>query len=549
MENRSQESENPHETVILVFNEERFEVKKQNLIDKSQYFAARLSGNYRDHLQTELVIDFDIPLISLQDFIDWISNDDENDISAKMINYNTKEFDCILDLLKLSCIFVADNLENIVTDWLENNISPKHAIDIWLLSQELNINTLRDCSLAVCLDRFDELPLTSIYELSKENLLKLIGNINIRSSTSYLSDIAQKWMKHHDDFTIPLDIIKNKETKILHSVISYDRTLKSDEINSEQFIYCWDGKEFFELTSFKYPKNIIDASTGKNALKGMQIICRRYDLYLCGGEFGIGSGKFNTYVWRYSLISKKWYLETVMPTKRRHMIAAFVKNKLVLMGGVGQYREKLDSVDIYDIYTGEWVLECTKIPRQFVSVPQHFVFDEKVIVYIFDMTLYIYSPDKNAWDMELDFITQLNNGLITCRAMPCYFDINYNENDYKGTLILKIVTEVYNKEDNLKTDCSLPICYNGICPCHKAHIIHQNHFDMIYIHKRIDPYKMSLNPILLCTSFKTKPEMIQFQDIPIQECHQNKILSCYTDVRYNHLMHPAQLHTTNLDHA
>lgn len=41
-----------------------------------------------------------------------------------------------------------------------------------------------------------------------------------------------------------------------------------------------------------------------------------------------------------------------MPTKRRHMIAAFVKNKLVLMGGVGQYREKLDSVDIYDIYTG-----------------------------------------------------------------------------------------------------------------------------------------------------------------------------------------------------
>jgi hypothetical protein len=66
MENRSQESENPHETVILVFNEERFEVKKQNLIDKSHYFSARLSGNYRDHLQTELVIDFDIPLISLQ---------------------------------------------------------------------------------------------------------------------------------------------------------------------------------------------------------------------------------------------------------------------------------------------------------------------------------------------------------------------------------------------------------------------------------------------------------------------------------------------------
>jgi len=43
-----------------------------------------------------------------------------------------------------------------------------------------------------------------------------------------------------------------------------------------------------------------------------------------------------------------------MPIERRDMITVFLKNKLVLMGGVGRYRQKLQSVDIYDIYTGNF---------------------------------------------------------------------------------------------------------------------------------------------------------------------------------------------------
>lgn len=35
------------------------------------------------------------------------------------------------------------------------------------------------------------------------------------------------------------------------------------------------------------------------------------------------------------------------------MITVFVKDKLLLVGGVGRYRQKLQSVDIYDIHTGD----------------------------------------------------------------------------------------------------------------------------------------------------------------------------------------------------
>lgn len=43
-----------------------------------------------------------------------------------------------------------------------------------------------------------------------------------------------------------------------------------------------------------------------------------------------------------------------MPVERRHMITIFLKNKLLLIGGVGRYRRKLRTIDIYDIYTGDF---------------------------------------------------------------------------------------------------------------------------------------------------------------------------------------------------
>jgi len=62
----------------------------------------------------------------------------------------------------------------------------------------LSLNILRDVSLAFCLDHFDDLSLNSIYELSKENFLKLIENINITSTKAYLLKVSNKWMDHHN---------------------------------------------------------------------------------------------------------------------------------------------------------------------------------------------------------------------------------------------------------------------------------------------------------------------------------------------------------------
>jgi len=59
MENKSQEINKSRDTVILILKENRFEVEKQKLISKSQYFAALLSENYLDYRQTEYIIKYE----------------------------------------------------------------------------------------------------------------------------------------------------------------------------------------------------------------------------------------------------------------------------------------------------------------------------------------------------------------------------------------------------------------------------------------------------------------------------------------------------------
>ncbi|XP_024883880.1 uncharacterized protein LOC112462378 [Temnothorax curvispinosus] len=406
------------ETVTLILKEDskekRFEVQKQKLMDKSLYFAALWSADYREYDQTEHTINY--PHISsqmLQDFIYWIQH---YKIFTSATRYDEKELIRLLNLLDLSVLFAADKLIEDITDKLERHFMlPIYAIKIWLLAQKLNVKVLRDLSLDVCLDRFSELPLDSIYDLSKENFLKLIGNINIRATESYLVDVTREWNnRHHKDFTVPLNIIENKEAKILYGIISCEHN------NREQYIHCWDGNDFFELTSFEYPPDIIErcSKTG-NSLEGMQITARsmQYDLYLCGGEYGIGSGIFNENVWRYSLISKKWILEADMPVERRHMITVFLKDKLYLVGGVGRHEDALDTIDIYDIYTG-------------------------VQTYFF-----IYFPDEDIWRTQdalysIRLYSAANDVPILTKTMSCYIDVADRDK-----MVLKTITETCNVEE------------------------------------------------------------------------------------------------------
>ncbi|XP_071642216.1 uncharacterized protein [Temnothorax longispinosus] len=559
------------ETVTLILKEDskekRFEVQKQKLMDKSLYFAALWSANFREYDQTEHTINY--PHISsqmLQDFIYWIQH---YKIFTSATKYDEKELIRLLNLLDLSVLFAADKLIEDITDKLERHFMlPIYAIKIWLLAQKLNVKMLRDLSLDVCLDRFSELPLDSIYDLSKEDFLKLIGNINIRATESYLVDVTREWNnRHHKDFTVPLNIIENKEAKILHGIISCEHN------NREQYIHCWDGNDFFELTSFEYPPDIIDrcSKTG-NSLEGMQITARRYDLYLCGGEYGIGSGIFNENVWRYSLISKKWILEADMPVERRHMITVFLKDKLYLVGGVGRDRQELRTIDIYDIYTGVWTSSGSEMPcmsRLYSVVPEYFIFNAKLIIFIFQTHFFIYFPDEDIWrTQDALYWIRLESApsdapILTLKTMSCYIDVADQDK-----MVLKAITETCNVEgcNNIIKIFSYPTKNNS------AKVIYDNPRVRQIFSENNDRYFFVLIPFFRHTREKMEEEpaallcsdlddivhnkhTLHLHSIPIRDPRKLRSLFftekkiCSLPVRrfFNlRILHPAHLHTTNL---
>lgn len=85
---------------------------------------------------------------------------------------------------------IKDIIEIIENHWL----IPEWAIEIWLVAQDLCLNLLRDISLAVCLDRFEELSVDKLLCLTKYEFIKLIGNVNLRARKCYLWDLRQMWM-------------------------------------------------------------------------------------------------------------------------------------------------------------------------------------------------------------------------------------------------------------------------------------------------------------------------------------------------------------------
>ncbi|XP_043252862.1 uncharacterized protein LOC122397643 [Colletes gigas] len=385
------------ETLTLILDDCRIKVNKEKLASKSCYFASLFSHNFNDSHNKEHVINYDIPLATLENFVEWIHDDMDrveiqcHSLKASMTKFVNKNFTELLSLLQLSVLFVVDELTNdaidiIVINWL----LPEKLIDIWLLAQELNVKVLQDICLATCLDRFEELPLPSLVELSKKNITLLLQYVNVRASIEYLQFVRNEWIQHHMRSDIP-DIKCERQLKFIQGIVVYKMY---ECTKKDPYLYIWNHNVFSKCTELKHKQ------CSENSIMGMQVASRGFNIYTVGGEMGLGTGKFNDIIWRYSLISKKWYYQAKLPIPRRHMVVAFLKNKLTIVGGVGKHRLKLFSVDILDIHTGEWK-KGAKVPESFTEIQPYCVKDGKLFLLL--STIYIYYLEGNYWQTILNY--------------------------------------------------------------------------------------------------------------------------------------------------
>ncbi|XP_054000313.1 uncharacterized protein LOC128887879 isoform X1 [Hylaeus anthracinus] len=379
------------EILTLILDDHRIKVNKERLAKQSRYFASLFSHNFNDSHDKEHVVNYDISLSTLKSFVEWIHDDAEpvdvlcHPLKVSMSKFVKENFIELLNLLQLSVLFMVDELTNEAIDIITINwLLPDKVIDIWLLAQELNIKVLQDMCLATCLDRFEELPLPSLLELTKSNITLLLQNVNTRSSMEYLCFVRNQWIHHHMTPDIP-DIMENRLLKFIQGIVVY-KTYEC--INKDPYLYIWKDNVLSKCMQLKHKQD------SESSIVGMQVTSRGFNIYTVGGEMGLGTGHFNNIIWRYSLLSKKWYYEAKMPVPRRHMIAVFLKNKLTIIGGVGRHRLKLFTTDILDIHTGTWK-KGAKVPESFTSVPPHCVMDGKL--FLINTSVFIYYPEGNYW--------------------------------------------------------------------------------------------------------------------------------------------------------
>lgn len=85
---------------------------------------------------------------------------------------------------------------------------------------------------------------------------------------------------------------------------------------------------------------------------------------------------------------------------------------------------------MFEQYIGTWT-SGAEMHFEFTNVPEHFIFNDKLIIYQYVPTIYIYFPDKDVWAAtfskhpKLEF-SPADIPILTFKTMPCYIGKCYN---------------------------------------------------------------------------------------------------------------------------
>ncbi|XP_022235704.1 kelch-like protein 17 isoform X2 [Limulus polyphemus] len=129
-----------------------------------------------------------------------------------------------------------------------------------------------------------------------------------------------------------------------------------------------ESKESFEMLTSLYV-----GEQRSSPLKGYSACCVGKNIYILGGEYGIGTGRWNKNVWMFDVFQKKWSLVSVMPSSRRHFQTCVLNGCLYLLGGFGSYRVVLFSVECYNTKTG-WLQQIIHLAYASLDVDSHKLF-------------------------------------------------------------------------------------------------------------------------------------------------------------------------------
>ncbi|XP_076334309.1 kelch-like protein 25 [Tachypleus tridentatus] len=243
-----------------------------------------------------------------------------------------------------------------------------------------------------------------IYVTDNSNLsdvrdkLKIIENRYSRVVSSGQNTNSQE--KQDEYFKLWKDVVsfvfcKQKRCVPMSPVMIGTQISEIDKIPGEnshgllQGLIYNESKESFEMVTSLYV-----GEQRSSPLKGYSACCIGKNIYILGGEYGIGTGRWNKSVWMFDVFQKKWSLVSMMPSSRRHFQICVLNGCLYLLGGFGSYRVVLFSVECYNTKTGEWSI-LPSLQNPLFSSP---AVSHAGRLFVFTKNIYTYHFESEVWE-------------------------------------------------------------------------------------------------------------------------------------------------------
>lgn len=174
-----------------------------------------------------------------------------------MQKYLSDNFNDLKQLLELSIIYTVEELSQELSDIIiQHWLKPLLLLEIWRLSRELSLTALIDVSFYACLERFMELPVKDLNDISSNDFLQLVCNVNIESSLDHLTFVINERLKKESScvqnedtqFISQLDKLLNKldsperKPTVMHCFFAEALKSENDQVFNTRTVYAFQNK-------------------------------------------------------------------------------------------------------------------------------------------------------------------------------------------------------------------------------------------------------------------------------------------------------------------
>ncbi|XP_063906038.1 kelch-like protein 23 isoform X2 [Zophobas morio] len=299
--------------------------------------------------------------------------------------------------VNLQCLSEFDVWETVVT-WYENLEEQK--AEVWLkLLPCINFT-------AVTIDQIDDM-ISSRCVAKHDFVCSVLRCVIAVKKSDDLYNFSEKCVnyakmlllsKERNSLGFPCILLDNVQPKPIQSTVYYYDKFKrkrkygvlENNPHSDFFVVYVDvATHSLRLLFDIEPDNFV-------GLDGFAATGYKNFVFLYGGEYVLGKGKWNYDFHIYDIVSAKWKTKK-LPFPRRHFESCVCGHHLYVVGGTGPFRVIQENLFYYDIQKEEWSKEI-KLPcsgRQIKCC----AFDNKLFILdINNKCVYQFNHDSEKWN-------------------------------------------------------------------------------------------------------------------------------------------------------